>query len=127
MAGISDKVIKTNYSENKCRYNAGTELQNKEFSDGTGLVYYDAGFRRLDPQLGRFDQIDPLSDRTNFFSAYQYAGNNPILMNDPTELKGVAPTQTYHVYNTIGGPSIDQINQISGINNNMGADAGPSG
>ena len=87
MAGISDKVIKTNYSENRYRYNSGNELQNKEFADGSGLEMYDAGFRRLDPQLGRFAQIDPLSERTDFSSAYQFANNNPISMNDPTGLR----------------------------------------
>jgi hypothetical protein len=34
MAGISDKAVKTQYAQNKYRYNNGTELQNKEFFDG---------------------------------------------------------------------------------------------
>jgi len=86
MAGISDKAIKVNYAENKYRYNEGTELQNKEFRDGTGLEMYDAGFRRLDPQLGRFDQIDPLADQFHNLTTYQYAGNDPEYYNDPTGL-----------------------------------------
>ncbi len=44
MAGVSDKALKTQYAQNKYRYN-GKELQNQEFSDGTGLGEYDFGAR----------------------------------------------------------------------------------
>jgi len=84
MAGISDKAIKSYYAENKYRYNSGAELQNKEFSDGTGLELYETTFRGYDPQLGRFKQIDPLADRFNEISVYQFGLNNPIAFNDPT-------------------------------------------
>ncbi|OMP74867.1 hypothetical protein [[Flexibacter] sp. ATCC 35208] len=47
MAGISDKALKGNYDENKVRFN-GKELQNKEFSDRTGLEEYDLGNRFYD-------------------------------------------------------------------------------
>ncbi len=53
MAGISDKALKPNYyAENKYRYNGSTELQNREFSHGTGLELYDANARMYDPQIG---------------------------------------------------------------------------
>ena len=88
MSGISDKAIKTNYAENKYRFNGGVELQNKEFSDGSGLEEYDATFRMYDPQIGRFWQSDPLADINEDYSPYSFANDNPINYNDPL---GLAP------------------------------------
>ena len=81
MAGISSKA--TGKLENRYKYNGGNELQSKEFSDGSGLEIYDAHFRMYDPQIGRFNQVDPLAMASVDFSPYHYANNNPILLNDP--------------------------------------------
>ena len=86
MQGISDKAIKTQYAENKYRFNGGNELQNKEFSDGSGLEAYDASFRMYDQQIGHFWQIDPLADLNENSSPYSFAYNRPINYNDPSGL-----------------------------------------
>jgi RHS repeat-associated protein len=73
--------------QNKYKFNGGNELQSGEFSDGSGLEMYDAVHRMYDHQLGRFFQIDKLSELSIDFTPYGFARNNPIRMNDPLGLK----------------------------------------
>lgn len=85
MNGISSKSL-NNSPENKFRFNTGTEFSNGEFSDGSGLEVYETPFRGYDCQLGRFNEIDPLSEITTDWSVYAFCGNNPVLYSDPLGL-----------------------------------------
>jgi RHS repeat-associated protein len=45
--------------------------------------WYDLSFRNYDPALGRFHQVDPMATSFHNLTPYNYAGNNPVLNNDP--------------------------------------------
>lgn len=83
MAGISSKAAGS--LRNKTGI-TGKEIQDKEFSDGSGLEAYDFGFRMQDPQIGRWWQIDPLADLFSGINPYNYVENNPINKYDPDGL-----------------------------------------
>ncbi|MCU7551147.1 DUF6443 domain-containing protein [Chitinophagaceae bacterium LB-8] len=91
MAGISSKAM--GMLENRRKFNDGTELESKEFSDGTGLELYATEFRSYDPQIGRFHQMDELADDYEDWSPYVFAYDNPISYNDPLGLFSTDPTK----------------------------------
>jgi len=95
IAGISSKKLgdvgegnlKNNYLYN-----------NKEFFDDGDLNWLDYGFRNYDPQIGRFVQLDPLTDGYPYLTPYQYAGCDPITNTDMDGLESV---------NSVGGVARD--------------------
>lgn len=64
-------------------FNGGSELER-----GLDLGWYHTIFRDYDPAIGRFIQVDPLTDFFAGITPYSFAFDNPILYNDPD---GLAP------------------------------------
>jgi RHS repeat-associated protein len=81
---LSTKALKYNYDENRIKYN-GTE-----YDTAFGLDYYEAFYRDLDPQIGRWTTIDPkVEDGQEMWSPYVSNYDNPVRYQDP---KGDCPT-----------------------------------
>ena len=99
MAGISSKAA--GKLENKKKFTS------QEFNDALGVDYYEFTFRQMDPQIGRFTQIDPLSDKYVHNSTYAYAENRVTNSIDLEGLEaklaiaGVGHQQTHYTSSDI--------------------------
>jgi RHS repeat-associated protein len=69
MAGISGKALVFG-PENKKK-----KFQGQEYNDELGVNVYEFKYRMDDPQIGRFWQIDPLSDKYVYNSTYAFSEN----------------------------------------------------
>ncbi len=78
MAGISVQTLKgNNYSPNRNKFNGIEETKD------LGLNQYDAFYRTLDPQIGRFLQVDPKIESADGVTPYSAMLNNPVRNADP--------------------------------------------
>jgi RHS repeat-associated protein len=82
MAGISSKAFKSNGSIE----NNKSKFQSQEFDQDLGLNWFQFKWRNHDPQIGRFVEIDPLSENFPFNSTYAFSGNK---VTSHIELEGL--------------------------------------
>lgn len=76
MAGISSKAAGSLI--NRKKYNG------IEFDEDLDLDTYEAFYRNLDPQIGRWWEVDPkIEDGQESMSPYNSMADNPILQSDP--------------------------------------------
>ncbi|SCW74419.1 DUF6443 domain-containing protein [Mucilaginibacter sp. NFR10] len=73
-------TVATPGNPNKNLYNGGSEWQNDY---GNLPDYYQTFYRNYDAALGRWIGVDPKGESAESMTGYQYAGNNPAMMNDP--------------------------------------------
>ncbi len=89
MEGLSDKV--SNNPVNKEQ-----KFQGQPFDDDLGLNWYGFKYRNHDPQIGRFIQCDPLSDKYVYNSTYAFSENH---VTAHVELEGL---EKWSIKNGIG-------------------------
>ena len=75
MAGISSEAA--GRLENKKKYNS------IEFNNDLGINIYEAFFRHLDPQTGRWWEIDPAIESMEAWSPYSSNYDSPVILSDP--------------------------------------------
>jgi RHS repeat-associated protein len=65
---------------------SSNKLNRKEFTNGSGLNWYDMGARMYDPQIGRWHGADPLTEAAANWTPYRYAFSNPAVYTDASGL-----------------------------------------
>ncbi|HMR85489.1 MAG TPA: RHS repeat-associated core domain-containing protein [Niabella sp.] len=119
MEGISSKAL-NEIVENKVKFQ-NQEFATKEFSDDSGLDMYEFKYRMHDPRIGRFWQIDPLSDDYRYNSTYAFSENR---VTSGVELEGLEYVSIHHIAN--GGRIVQEHYKSTDaeINKNNGTTSG---
>jgi RHS repeat-associated protein len=94
MNGISSKALSFGNPENK-----KNKFQNQELNQDLGLNYYEFKYRNHDPQIGRFIQIDPLSDKYVYNSTYAFSENQ---VTGHVELEGLEKFSVQDLWSSAG-------------------------
>lgn len=81
MAGISSKALSFGDPRNKEK-----TFQGQRFDDELGVNYVQFKWRNHDPQIGRFIEIDPLSEQYEYNSTYAFSENK---VTNHIELEGL--------------------------------------
>lgn len=89
MAGISSKAV------NFGKENKENTFQNQRFDDELGVNYVQFKWRNHDPQIGRFIEIDPLSDKYVYNSTYAFSENK---VTSHFELEGLESFSMHFVH-----------------------------
>ncbi|MFY0256518.1 RHS repeat-associated core domain-containing protein, partial [Chitinophaga sp. 30R24] len=112
MAGISSNALKgSNYPENRNKFNG------IEHTTDLDLNEYDAFYRNLDPQLGRWWQIDPKAIEAE--SPYAAMRNNPVLntdfLGDTTVYYNISNGSVLGTVNNAGSPQNVRVDALAYI------------
>jgi RHS repeat-associated protein len=124
MSGISSNALKgLNYPENRKKYNG------IEFTTDLDLDIYDAQLRNLDPQIGRWNQIDPKIENMEMWSPYVSNYDNPIRYNDflgdePDGGPGLIPVPSADFINAMVEGTKSAGNAVGEFLGNLGIAAG---
>jgi RHS repeat-associated protein len=100
---MANSPVTTPSNDNRTLYNGGSEWQ-KDYSNLPD--YYQTFYRNYDAALARWIAVDPEAESDESMTPYQYAGNNPIMYNDPLGNIRPAPQDdplTYSGHQGTGG------------------------